>query len=138
MKRTALTATVAILLAACGDEQAAMERPGPSSGLGGSKTFGELTAAEVSLICDWTAGCFGGYGRTKSCPETGVTMSSAASRESCVASWSAAASMPESCRMMTVAEYEGCLYTVECPQLWLASTCSAVRSCMLDMMVGGG
>ena len=37
---------------------------GSSSGVTGSKRIDSLTDAEKTMICDWTAGKFGGYGHT--------------------------------------------------------------------------
>jgi hypothetical protein len=122
------------LLTACGSESD-MPRPGPHSGVGLNKTFGQLTTTEMSLLCDWTAGCFGGYGHKMTCQGGSVTMGAAKSHDQCVAEWESE-TLPSTCASMTIAEFEGCVYNAECPMLWLDEQCSALRDCFLDMLSG--
>jgi len=135
MRTTLLTVCLGILLAACGSESD-MPRPGPSSGVDQSKTFGQLTAADLSSLCDWTAGCFGGYGHTMTCQGSSLTMGAAQSHDQCVASWNAG-TLASECLSMTVEGYQDCVYNLQCPLLWMAENCSAVRDCMFAMMEGG-
>lgn len=130
MRPFVLTAFLAMLASGC--EDGTMARPGPDSGVPPTETFGQMTAADVERLCDWTAGCFGGYGRTMSCSGSSITMSSAKSRDDCVSSRVMASS--SECTSMTIGDYETCVYSLKCPLLWMDSDCSALADCIMSMM----
>ena len=131
MRTFVLAAFVTMLALGCDD--GGMARPGPDSGVPPTETFGQMTAADVSVLCDWTAGCFGGYGRTMSCSGGSITMSSAKSHQDCVTSWQSGASSSQ-CTSMTVGDFENCVYNLKCPLLWMDSGCSAVADCAMSMI----
>ena len=130
MRTFVLAAFFSILASGCDGD--GMARPGPDSGVPPTETFGQMTAADVGLLCDWTAGCFGGYGRTMSCSGGSITMSSAKSREDCVSNWGKSTS--SECASMTVGGYQNCVYNLKCPLLWMDSDCSVLADCVMSMM----
>ncbi|CAN5728729.1 hypothetical protein BH11MYX4_BH11MYX4_15550 [soil metagenome] len=75
-----------------------------SSGVGGTKTIGELSDTEKGLLCDWQAGRAGGYGCTRTC-DGGVSTTNKANRAACTTSLKATCPA-------TVAEAEACIAAI--------------------------
>jgi hypothetical protein len=100
---------------------------GGGSGVGGTKTIGNLTDAERAQICDWIAGLYGGYGKSTTCPDAGE-VAGPVTQADCLAQ---AASISPSCAV-TVAQEENCVKAVRACA-WSAATapCTALQACLL-------
>jgi hypothetical protein len=94
-----------VLVAACGTDPGspAMPDPGPISGLARDKEIVQLTSDERIKLCDWSAGRFGGYGRTVTCAD-GTYLASRESQDRCVADWTHAGPQCS----LTVRDLEDC------------------------------
>ena len=100
------------LSAACGDDgsKPSSDASGGTGGVTGSgvsptKTLTELTAAEDTLLCDWAAAHFGGYGHKEDCPDPRLAYWAPPDLETCLSS------MATTCTA-TVADYESCMIAV--------------------------
>ena len=58
-----------VQIAACGESEDGGSSPdgGLSSGIDKSKALRSLTDAERKTVCDWAAGLFGGYDKSRQC-----------------------------------------------------------------------
>lgn len=89
-------------LAACGGD----DGPADSSGVDGDKAITDLTASEVSAVCEWGVEVSGGEGYTEDCGDFDYTVETVAE---CEAGY---ASIPAACSTVTVAELEACIEAV--------------------------
>ena len=83
----ALSLSLGVTLSACGDSDSMSPDPGPSSGLDIRTPIVDLSAADASVLCDWVAGRFGGYGRSVTCMDN-TTLSARQTRDLCVMDYS--------------------------------------------------
>jgi hypothetical protein len=66
VRRAGLALALLCALAACGGDQS-LPDPGPSSGLDPNEPLVSITADQLDLLCHWSAGRFGGWGRRVTC-----------------------------------------------------------------------
>lgn len=103
---------------------------GATSGVTGSKKLPQLTAADKKAICDWTAGLYGGYGKSIDCGSSGgmsLTITGPVDLDECLAE---AALVPSTCQA-TVAQVEPCVRAMAtCERTDIATVCAATFSCL--------
>jgi len=97
-----LTAPGSSLLSCGGDG-----RPGPDSGLDGTKPVKSLPETDEKTLCDWTAGRIGGWNRTITCSD-GAFLKTAADEATCISKATASAAM-SGCSTLTVNDFEDCV-----------------------------
>jgi hypothetical protein len=126
-------ASLALVLFACGSDDANAPTVGPSSGIdpggeaGPPRTLADLTAVERKKLCDWTANRGGGYGKAQVC-DGGLVVRSVSDQNTCISQYLGA------CSTVTVTEWEKCRNVeVASPctlPLYTAPECLNVRRCI--------
>jgi len=108
---------------ACGGGDAV----GTSSGVSRSKTVASLDESEMGVLCDWTNGKQGGYGRNVSCADGPGTTDR--DKATCVSGKSLYA---EYCYTLTVGEVEDCANAIgtDLCAFYTAAACANVRACL--------
>jgi hypothetical protein len=91
-------------LSGCGGGQS-LPDPGPDAGVDPTTPLATLTPADHQQLCDWAAGRFGGWGRSKACG--GTTFSGPASQSSCEQQSMSSATCTE-----TVGDLQDCINQV--------------------------
>lgn len=76
-----------LLAAACGRTPVGGGESSGVSGLPATKPLRQLSAAEQTTICDWTARQYGGYGQTTKCPSGKIATRVPRTLESCQTSF---------------------------------------------------
>jgi hypothetical protein len=127
---TALFAVTAGCGGGSGDGTDGGSTPRATSGVSGTKTVATITDADRTAICDWTAGLYGGYGKTIECGNVGgfdLTIIGPESQAECVAE---AAQIPKTCQA-TVAQAEACVKAAaDCDDTNDEAACAAIIACM--------
>lgn len=113
-----------------GDEIDGGASAGTTSGVTGSKKLPQLTDADKKAICDWTAGLYGGYGKSIDCGSSGgmsLTITGPVDLAECLAE---AALVPSTCQA-TVAQSEPCVKVMAtCERTNMATVCAATLACL--------
>jgi len=117
-----------VLLLACGGNGSNF---GPSSGVPPSATIGSLSGSEAGILCDWTNGKEGGYGRVLNCPD-GSQTGTDPDKPSCL---DVMAYIGVGCPSLVVSDVEDCANATgpNLCQIPTAAACANVNACFASL-----
>jgi hypothetical protein len=127
MKRAHAVAILIMLMTGTFSSCGGGSELGPSTGIDRSKTAGSLDSTEAAILCDWSNGKQGGYGRSVSCPSGQQTTDS--SKASCL---SGIPLLTSFCPALTVGDAEDCVNAIgtDLCAIETAPACAVLWACM--------